>query len=283
VRIPEGKDARTKQRMQRARTILRAGIVVLMMPALACTSSTDLETIQSQLSDVQLQLLQLQKQGPTKTELADLEATLGERMEALLAAQAEVRADLELLTSRIEQLEAKLEDTNFRLAQLSQQIVATNQELQEVRNAAEEARARVASPQQQPAVNPTDPRTLYDTAYNDYLQGNYDLAILGFRQYLDSYRGTDLADNATYWIGECFYRQGKFQKAIDQFDAVLTRFDSSDRTASALLKKGYAYLELGQRAQGVVQLQSVICEHANTDEAHLAAQRLRELGIDVEC
>ncbi len=252
------------------------------MLALACTSTTELETIKSQLADIQLQVLQLQKQTPSKSEVADLEAKLAGQLEELLRAEADARTDLQGLSGQITQLESKLEDTNFRLQQLAQQIVATNQELQAVRSAAEEARASARATDRSQPVNPTDPRALYDTAYNDYLQGNYDLAILGFRQYIDTYRGTELADNAAYWIGECFYRQGEFQKAIEQFDEVL-RSEGSDRVASALLRKGYSYLQLGQRAQGVVHLQTVICEHASTDEAEIASQRLQELGIDVDC
>ncbi len=256
----------------------RAGAVLLTVSALGCVSSTDLDSIQAQLQDIQLQVLQLQKQSPGKSELADLEAGVGEQTQALVRAQADVQTDVKALSSQIEQLADKLEDTNFRLAQLSQQIAATNQELQAVRNATEEARARPPAP---PAVaNPTEPQALYDTAYNDYLQGNFDLAILGFHQYAETYRSTELADNAIYWIGECYYRQSKFQKAIEQFDEVLTRFERSDRTPSALLKKGYAYFELGQRAQGVVHLQNVIREYAGTDEAHLASQRLQEMGVE---
>ena len=262
----------------RGRFLVRAGIALLAASALSCVSSTDLDSIQTQLQDIQLQVLQLQKQSPSKSELVDLEAGVSEQIQALLRTQADVRTDVKALSSQIEQLEDKLEDTNFRLAQLSQQIAATNQELQAVRNATEAARARAPSP---PAVaNPTDPQGLYDTAYNDYLQGNFDLAILAFRQYAETYRSTELADNAIYWIGECYYRQSKFQKAIEQFDEVLTRFERSDRTPSALLKKGYAYFELGQRAQGVVHLQNVIREYAGTDEAHLASQRLQEMGAE---
>ncbi len=257
----------------------RTAIAALAVTVLGCVSSSDLDSIQTQLEDIQLQILQLQKQSPSKTEVADLETAITEQLQALLASGADVRTDLAAVSKRIEQLEAKLEDAHFRLAQVSQQIAATNQELQAVRNAAEEARARRA-PAPSAVVNPTDPQALYDTAYNDYLQGNYDLAILGFRQYAETYRSTELADNATYWIGECYYRQGKFEKAIEQFDEVLARFERSDRTPSALLKKGYAYFELGQRAQGVVHLQSVIREHAGTDEASLASQRLREMGVE---
>ncbi len=251
---------------------------MLAVSALGCVPTTELDNIQTQLQDIQLQVLQLQKQGPSKSEIADLEVSINEQIQALVRAEANIQSDLKGLSSQIEQLEDKLEDTNFRLAQLSQQIAATNQELQAVRNATEQASARTSSP---PAVvNPTDPRALYDTAYNDYLQGNFDLAILAFHQYAETYRSTELADNAVYWIGECYYRQSKFQKAIEQFDEVLTRFERSDRIPSALLKKGYAYFELGQRAQGVVHLQNVIREYAGTDEAHLASQRLQEMGIE---
>ncbi len=259
--------------------ITRYGVALVAMSVLGCVSSSDLDSIKTQLQDIQLQVLQLQKQGPSKSELADLEAGIDEQIQALLRAQADVRTDVKTLSSHIEQLGDKLEDTNFRLAQLSQQIAATNQELQAVRNATEEARRRRTSAP--PAVvNPTDPQALYDTAYNDYLQGNFDLAVLGFHKYAETYRSTELADNAVYWIGECYYRQSKFQEAIEQFDEVLSRFERSDRTPSALLKKGYAYFELGQRAQGIVHLQNVIREYAGTDEAHLASQRLQEMGAE---
>ncbi|MCP3957716.1 MAG: tol-pal system protein YbgF [bacterium] len=266
------------RRIATARVGRRVATAFCAAAALGCVSSTDLDSIKTQLQDIQLQVLQLQKQSPSKTEIAELQTAVSEQMQALVRAQADTRADLVALSGRIEQLEDKLEDTHFRLSQLSQQISATNQELQAVRSAAEEASARTSPPAA--VVNPTDPQALYDTAYNDYLQGNYDLAILGFHQYSETYRGTELADNAVYWIGECYYRQGKFQKAIEQFDDVLTRFERSDRTPSTLLKKGYAYFELGQRAQGVVNLQSVIREYAGTDEAALASQRLEEMGID---
>ena len=261
---------------------LQAGIVFLAMSALACSSGTELTRVNSQLTDIQVELLKLQKSSPNKDEVSAIETAVGTSMQTLLQANAELRLELRQLVSKVDQLEDKLESTNYRLAQLSQQIAAANQELQAVRSAAEAAQER-ASTSTPTVANPTDPRELYDAAYNDYLQGNYDLAILAFRRYIDGFPNTDLTDNATYWIGECYYSQGKFKKAIDLFDEVLATYGDSDRIPSTLLKKGYAYLELGQRGPGIVQLQSVSCEHAGTDEAHLALQRLAEMGIDVDC
>ncbi len=132
-----------------------------------------------------------------------------------------------------------------------------------------------------PLAGGSDPKSLYDASYNDYLKGNHDLAIRGFQQYLDEFPGTDLADNATYWIGESYYRQRRFRQAIQQFDEVLARYGRSDKTAGALLKKGYSHLELGERAPGIGELQKVLRQFPTSDEANLARQRLREIGVDI--
>lgn len=269
-----------------ARTLRQVGAVFVALAAataLSCTSSTELDEIRSQLREIHFELLELRKQGPSKAEVAAMEAGLSQEISRLARAQSDTQLELSGLADQIEQLEAKLEDTTFRLIQLSQQIEATNQELQAIRSAAEVARLAPAVPPPSSPSQTADPQALYDTAYNDYVRGSYDLAVLGFRQYLESYPETDLADNATYWIGECYFQQRKFQEAIVQFDKVLTRYELSDRNPSSLLKKGFAYLELGQRAEGVVQLQNVVCEYAGSDEARLAGQRLQALGIDVDC
>lgn len=262
-----------------------AGVALLAMSALACSSSTELEQIDTRLSDIQVQVLQLQKQSPSKSEIQALEASLVARIDSLIQTQAGMRSDVDALTRQVERLQAKLEETDFELDKLNQQLEATNDQLQAIRTVAEEAR-RTSSPPalvDRTAADTSDPRALYETAYNDYKAGNYDLAILAFRQYLESYPSTDLADNATYWLGECYYRRSQFQRAIRQFDAVLERFERSDRATSAQLKKAYAHLELGQRDEGVDHLRRVVCGHEGTDEALLARKRLQELGFDADC
>lgn len=265
-------------------------IVVLSAAALlggGCVSSTDIESLHGQVADVQRQVLQLQKYGSSKQEMEQLQASVSAEMQSLLKSEADMQVELAALSSQIAQLEGKLEDTVYSLNQLSQQIAATNQELKATRGSGRDlgtpplaGEPTSAASSSGAAGTDSDPQTLYQTAYNDYLRGNYDLAILGFRQYLDRFPDTELSDNATYWIGECHFSQGNQQQAIDEFDNVLNRYPRSDKLASALLKKGYAYLEIGQRAQGIVQLQHVMREYPGTDEANLARQRLVNLGVD---
>jgi tol-pal system protein YbgF len=265
-------------------SILALAALATALATSGCVSTSDIEGLQSQLSDVQRQLLQAQKQAPSKEDVSDIEVQVGKRMESLLKSEADMQVRLQDLSKQIDQLQANLEDTNYRLGQLSQQIAATNQELKSVRSApppaAEGAEPGAEGAAAAPGATAANPQTLYQTAYNDYLRGNYDLAIREFQDYFDHFPETDLADNAVYWIGECYYRQGKFRQAISQFDAVLSRYPRSDKLPSALLKKGYSHLQLGERSQGVVQLQHVIAEYPSSDEANLARQRLRQLGVE---
>ncbi len=102
-----------------------------------------------------------------------------------------------------------------------------------------------------------DPMQTYQAAYRDYQRGNYDLAIEGFEDFLGASPSSDLADNAAYWIGESLFSQKKYREAIRQLDAVVNKYPKSDQVPGALLKKGYAYISVNEKAQGVVQLQYV--------------------------
>lgn len=248
-----------------------------------CVSSTDIQGLKDQVGDVQRQVLQLQKHGSSKLEVEALQDSVSKEMQELLKSEADMRVEIHELSGQISQLQAKLEDTLYSLNQISQQIVTTNQEL---KAAASTSNGSVGTsfgslPSTLPSVrSDSDPQARYQAAYNDYLSGNFDLAIRGFQDYLGGFSGTDLSDNAAYWIGECYFSQGKYTQAIEEFDDVLNRYPRSDKLASALLKKGYAYLEISQRAQGIVQLQHVVREYPGTDAANLAGQRLQSLGVD---
>ncbi len=251
--------------------------VVALLLLGGCVSSSDIESLRAQIVALQQQIQQLQAQGSSKQEVAGLQTAIQQQTDKLLKAEADMRVDVGNLSGQFGELQGKLDDTNYRIAQLSQQIASANQDLKAVRSATTpSAQAAGGSPA---ASTAADPETLYQTAYSDYLRGAYDLALLGFRQYLEAYPDTDLADNAVYWIGECYYRQQRYTEAIAEYDRVLQTWPRSDKTASALLKKGYAQLELGRRQEAIQQLNKVVSGFPNSDEANLARQKLQSLGV----
>src|SRR5262245_36790612 len=114
---------------QISRSTLLPAFLVAALAATGCVSTQDIEGINAQLSDIQRQMLQLQRQAPSKEDVANLDAQVARQMDSLLKQEADLQVKLQGLSSQIEQLQQQFEDTNYRLQQLSQQIAATNQEL----------------------------------------------------------------------------------------------------------------------------------------------------------
>jgi tol-pal system protein YbgF len=129
-----------------------------------------------------------------------------------------------------------------------------------------------------PQIDASNPERLYQAAYDDFLRANYDLALAGFRRFLEVFPSHPLADNALYWIGECYFSRGEYAAAIREFEEVARRFPDSDRLATTLLRQAGANVELGERSRARDLLASVISRFPNSDEAVLAQQQLRNLG-----
>jgi peptidyl-prolyl cis-trans isomerase SurA len=90
----------------------------------------------------------------------------------------------------------------------------------------------------------------------------------------------DLSDDALFWAAECWTAQKKYREALGTLERLLKEYPQSDKASSAHLRKGLAHLELGEKAQAIVQLQFVVHEYPTSDEAKSARQRLRSLGSD---
>ncbi|MBI3994974.1 MAG: tol-pal system protein YbgF [Nitrospirae bacterium] len=121
------------------------------------------------------------------------------------------------------------------------------------------------------------PSEAYGLAYNDYLKGNYDLALLGFQNFLTQFKTTSLAPNAQYWIGESFYGKKEYVKAIEAFDKVVGDYPKSDKVPGALLKAGYAWIEIGDKARARSYLKKVVENYPLANEGKLAKNKLAEL------
>jgi tol-pal system protein YbgF len=121
------------------------------------------------------------------------------------------------------------------------------------------------------------PDEIYDTAYLDVTRGNYSLAVDGFEEYLDSYPNSELADNAQYWIGECYYTQRDYFKAIEEFGKVLDLYPRGDKVPGAMVKLGMSYLEVRDRASAKKIFRQVVELYPHTDEAAIARDQLAML------
>jgi len=141
-----------------------------------------------------------------------------------------------------------------------------------------------APPAEQKPAQPTPPATtlspqeVYNASYSDYLKGNFDLALEGFKVYRDNFPDSPLADNALYWIGECLFSQRKFNPAIDEFNDLILNYPQSDKIAASYLKKGLAQAELGRKDEAIVTLKLLLGKYPLEEESRIAQEKIKELS-----
>ncbi len=137
-------------------------------------------------------------------------------------------------------------------------------------------------PPQQPAdaapINPNlSPKEVFDMAYADYTKGNYELAIDGFKIYRQQFNDSPLADDALYWIGECYFSLGKYPEAIEQFNTLIFNYPQGNNVPASYLKKGMCFVELGKKDEAVSVFKLLIGKYPNDEEAKIAQQKIKEL------
>jgi len=181
---------------------------------------------------------------------------------------------------RAQRVEAKLDETARRLADLAKGLEAVR--LYSGGRVAPSGRPLPSSADTASASPPrpsliSDELGLYDMASEDMKAGNYPLAISEFSQLLENFPTSDLADDARYWLGECYYNRRDFTRAIESFQGVIADHPNSEKVPAALLKLGYALLEVNDRANGVRHLQTLIKDYPNSEEAAQASKKLRGL------
>ena len=284
----------------------RIWLAALLVPALACTSGEDIALLHREVTDVQREVQQLKATSVEQGDLKPLQQSLQEETTRLARANAELSVRIEKLEQEVDALRASLEVANRRIDRLSQDLAsvgpaamppavippvttgpegsATSQSQAEGAAPAQETGGTPAAQATPPAAAPVfadTPEALYQSAYRDYMGGNYQLALNGFQEYIKRFPTTDLTDNAQYWVGECYDALGQEKEALEAFSTLLEKYPTSDKAAAAQLKKGLVALKMGDQGQGVVNLQYVVYEHPGTPEADLAREKLRSLGITI--
>lgn len=196
-------------------------------------------------------------------------AELSRRLEALERTKEELgRQDREARAVS----ETRLKDTETRLATLEEVI----RELEE-RLAALEDMAQAGGAPAGVELQPEE-RELYDAAYIDFARAEYGLALSGFRAFLERFPSSGLADNAVYWMGECFAAQQRWEEAIAQYELLRDRYPEGDKVKSALLKEGMTLREIGRQAEGEAVLRELLQKFPRSEEARVAREQLAQGG-----
>jgi tol-pal system protein YbgF len=199
-----------------------------------------------------------------------------ERIGAMSRNQADMTQNRENLLLSMQFFKEELNDIKNSLNKLNDKIM--NIPAAAGGNIATTAENKPNSANSNETSLPQDPSSIYYAAYSDYIKENFDLAVEGFRQFIRSFPTSELADNSLYWIGECYYAKKKYQDAINAFNELLNKYKDGDKAPAAILKKGYALLEMGRQSEGIAILKELISRFPLSEESSLAGQKIKEFS-----
>jgi tol-pal system protein YbgF len=121
-----------------------------------------------------------------------------------------------------------------------------------------------------------------DNDYREALQlireGQCNLAAPKLRDFVRKNPKSDLADNAQYWIGACYYGQRDYNRAIRELSDVMLKYSKGDKAPAALLMLAEAFADSGDKIDARLVLQKLISEHPRSEEAERGRQALKSLG-----
>jgi tol-pal system protein YbgF len=226
--------------------------------------------------------------------------------EALRAQIADNKASLEDTRREIAKVRGEVEDVRYRLDRLARGRVGSGPQIKILEDRVD-ALEKQFRPHEEPvgppptvtseppplpkppeslavgkedphlSKEPTEVQDEYKLALRALNDQQYDKAIQQFRNFQRKYPNSDMADDAQYLIGESYFSQKDYNRAILEFNDVL-KYRRGDKVPAALLRQAQAFLEIGDRTDARLILQKLINDYPNSEQAREAKDRLPTLG-----
>ncbi|WP_117191787.1 tol-pal system protein YbgF [Rhizobium terrae] len=130
--------------------------------------------------------------------------------------------------------------------------------------------AAPARPDPQQTASLGNENDAYQSAYNHVLAGDYSLAEKEFNGYMAAYpKGAKIAD-ASFWLGEAQYSQGKYNEAAKTFLNAHQTYSKSPKAPEMLLKLGMSLAALDNTETACATLREVTKRYPTAPKAVLA-------------
>ena len=120
-------------------------------------------------------------------------------------------------------------------------------------------------------------RSEYQKAFDLIKSGEYFAAEETLSIFIALYSDTEFIDDAIYWLGESFYSQKKYNKALKEFEKITKHHPNSEKLVEAILKTGFTQFELGDIEKSIKTLNQLIKSYPDSSASRLAKDKLNSI------
>lgn len=266
-----------------------------------CATQNEVSTIDNRLSELEMRNAETRKKSNALK--SDLQVRQDEE-QALRLQTASIRQQIAALSEEIRVLNGRIEELEFSMNRERQKAAEVSgskrARLEDVAVSTRKNDQRIDRIEQylnfetvQPAI-PTEKKAakivpvpkvkkelsedeIYRQAKQAFDQGDSDSARNKFQQLIERHPKSERADNAQFWIGEIYYREKWYEKAILEYQKVIENYPKGNKVPASLLKQGFAFLNLGDNANSRLILQELIKKYPKTNEAKIAKDKLKDV------
>ena len=272
-----------------------------------CVSQNELTSLDTRLNELEIRNAESQqKSQQLKSGLANRE----DEEQALRHQAASLRAKMEALNDEMRTLTGRLEEIQYQLNRQTQvdaeSVKVKEDKIDRLAKTAKSNDDRIyrieqylnfePSKQIPPAGKPAEKSTaktapapadsvkqelpedeIYRMAKQAFDQGDSDAARKKFQELIQRYPKSERADNAQFWIGEIYYREKWYEKAILEYQKVIEKYPKGNKVPASLLKQGFAFYNLGDKSNSRLILEELIKKYPKSNEAKIAKDKVKDL------
>jgi len=85
------------------------------------------------------------------------------------------------------------------------------------------------------------------------------------------------AVNARYMMGECLFKQKEYDRAIMQYQKIISQHPGNEKAPTAMFRQGLAFEKLSDKATAKVIYKKILKRHGSSPEAEKAKEKLSKL------
>ncbi len=116
---------------------------------------------------------------------------------------------------------------------------------------------------------------IYNEMLGHYKSGSYKRALEGFKEFITLYPKSSLADNAAFWIGECYKGLESYEEAILAYQKVIDEYPKGNKVPAAILQQAVSFEKINDNTTAKLLLKKLIKNFPNSKEAEIASQKLK--------
>ena len=265
----------------------QAGVLLAVILLVAAASPLSAANKEHQQLMADLRMLQEQSQllqnliGSVTDALKAVNTRLDQQAEANRKSFADQKLVIDNLTNDVRVIREKLDDNNVRVGSLTQEVDAIRQSLQQMNRPSPTAdpdttagTAPAPGGGQPGSAITASPKQVFDAANTDYMAGQYDLAVLGFTDYIKSFPKSEQADDAQVKICAAYLNDNKNDKAAEACDLAIRTYPGGNAIPEAYYRKGLALSNLKDVSSARAAWEFIIKSFPESEMRGLAQQRL---------